>query len=88
VFIAHVFDYVPETGVDKELFVIAEAMEEIEDWKAERFVGVEGGWKDDAIGNGAGEDFAGDGVALDAAWGGLGWDGQEEEEEDGEERAT
>ena len=79
-FVAHVFDEIPEAGVDEELFVVAEAVEEIEDWKSGGFVGVERGWENDAVGNGAREDFAGDGVALDAAGGGGGGEVEAAEE--------
>jgi len=76
VLIAEILDYIPEARMDQELFVVAEAVEEIEDRETEGLVGVEGGREDDAIGDGAGEDFAGDGVALDAAGGGVKWEGE------------
>ena len=52
------------------MFVVAESMEVIEDGKAFCLVGVEGRRENDAVGNAAGEDFAGEGVAFDAAGGG------------------
>ena len=69
-FVALVFDEIPEAGVDKELFVVTEAVKGIEDGEFFCFVGVEGGGEDDAVGDGAGEDFGGEGVAFDAAGGG------------------
>ena len=69
-FFALVFDEIPEAGMDEELFVVAESVEGIEDRKVFCFVGVESWRKDDAVRDAAGEDFAGEGVALDAAGGG------------------
>ena len=66
--------------MDEELFVVAEAVEGIEDWIFCGFVGVEIIGEDDAVRNGAGEDFGGEGVAFDAAGG-----GEEREVEEGEE---
>lgn len=80
VVVAEIFDDVPCAGVDEELFIVAESMEEIEDGEAAGFVGVEGSGENDAVGNGAGEDFAGDGVALYAAGGGVECGGEEEKE--------
>jgi hypothetical protein len=70
--IAHILDDVPQAGMNEELFIIAEAVEKIEDWEMAGLVGVEGGGEDDAVGDGAGEDFAGEGVAFHAAGGGVG----------------
>ena len=42
-------------------------MQEIQNREVPRLVRVERGRKNDAIGNAAGQDFAGDRVALDAA---------------------
>jgi hypothetical protein len=67
--------------VDEELFVVAEAVEGIEDGEFLGFVGVEIVGEDDAIGDGAGEDFGGEGVAFDAAGGGGEREVEEEEEE-------
>ena len=73
--------------MDEELFVVAEAVEGIEDRKVFCFVGVEGGRENDAIGDAAGEDFAGEGVAFDAAGGGCEREVKEvEEEKEVEER--
>lgn len=69
VFFAEVFDEVPAASVEESLLVVAEAVKEIEDGEAAGFVGVKAGGKENAIGNGTREDFAGDGVALDAAGG-------------------
>lgn len=71
----------------EELFVVAESVKEIENREVLRLVGVEGKRENYAVRNGAGEDFAGDGVALDAARGGGAWKRKEEkgktqEEED------
>jgi hypothetical protein len=66
-FFAEVFDEIPASGVEKRLLVVAKSMEEIEDWKAPRFVGVKAGWQENAIWNRAREDLAWDRVALDAA---------------------
>jgi hypothetical protein len=56
--------------MDEELFVVAESVEGIEDGKSLRLVGVKRRRKNDAVGNAAGEDFAGEGIAFDAAGGG------------------
>jgi hypothetical protein len=56
-----VFDEVPGAGVDEVLFVVAEAVEGIEDGEMFCFVGVERRREDDAIVDAAGEDFAGKG---------------------------
>jgi len=66
-FVAEIFDEVPGAGVKKGLFVVAEAMEEIQNREAAGFVGVKAGRQKNAVGDGVREDFAGDGVALDAA---------------------
>src|SRR5215469_2620245 len=50
-FVAPVFDEIPEAGVDEELFVVAEAVKIVEDRKFLGFVAVEGGGEDDAIGD-------------------------------------
>ena len=55
--------------MNEELFVVAESVEGIEDGEASCFVGVEIRRKNDAVRNAAGENFAGDGVAFDAAGG-------------------
>ncbi len=67
--------------MDEELFVVAEAVEGIEDWIFCGFVGVEIIGEDDAVRNGAGEDLGGEGVAFDAAGGGGGGEVEEGEEE-------
>jgi len=72
VLLAHVFDEIPGAGVDKGLLVVAKAVEEIEDGKQARLVLVEGRRKDDAKGNGARQDFAGESVAFDTACSGGG----------------
>ncbi len=87
-FVAHVFDEIPEAGVDEELFVVAEAVEGIENGEFFGFVGVEGRWEDDAVGDGAGEDFGGEKVAFDAAGGGEEREVEEEEKKSGEWRVT
>ena len=68
--------------MDEELFVVAESVEGIEDGEVFCFVGVEGWRKNDAVGDAAGEDFAGEGVAFDTAGGGSGREGKEIEEEE------
>jgi hypothetical protein len=73
--------------VDEELFVVAESVEGIEDGEVFCFVGVEGWRKNDAVGDAAGEDFAGDGVAFDTAGGGSEREGKEIEEEEVKKRA-
>jgi hypothetical protein len=77
---AEVFDEVPAAGVEEGLLVVAEAVKEIKDGEAECFVGVKSGRQEDAIGHRASEDFAGHGVALDAAGGGGGGEAKEVEE--------
>ena len=66
--------------MDEELFVVAEAVEGIEDRKMFRFVGVERRWENDAVRNAARENFAGEGVAFDAAGGREERRGEEVEE--------
>jgi hypothetical protein len=85
VFVAHVFNDIPEAGVDYELFVVAEAVEEVEDREMLGFLGVEGSRENDAVGDGAGEDFAEDGIAFDAA-GGSGENGGKKNKEKQDER--
>jgi hypothetical protein len=53
--------------VHEKLFVVAKAVQFIKDGIALGLVGIEGSRKHDAVRNAAGQDFAGDGVALDAA---------------------
>ena len=79
-----VFDKVPEAGVDEELFVVAEAVEIVEDRILFCFFGVERVGKDNAVRDGAGEDFGGERVAFDAAGCGKGGGGEEEKEKSGE----
>lgn len=55
--------------MDEELCVVTKAVEGVEDGEMFCFVGVEGGRENDAVTDAAGEDFAGDGVAFDAAGG-------------------
>jgi len=78
-----VFDKIPKAGMDEELFVVAEAVEGIEDGEVFCSVGVEGWRKNDAVGNAAGEDFAGEGVAFDAS--GRGEEREVNEVEEGKE---
>ena len=80
-FFTQVFDEVPRAGVDKELFVVAETVEVIKDGKVLYFVRVERRRKNDAVGNAARENFAGDRVAFDAAGGGCKREVEEVEEE-------
>jgi len=82
-FFALVFDQVPEAGVDEELFVVAKAVEVIEDRIFFCFLSVEGIGEDDAVRDGAGEDLRGKGVAFDAACG-EGGKSKEEKEKSGE----
>ena len=63
-FFAHVFEEIPRAGVYKRLFVVAESMEEIEDRKTPRLIGVERRRKNNTIRNPSRQDFAGNGVAL------------------------
>jgi len=67
--------------VDEELFVVAETVERIEDGEVFCLVGVERWRENDAVRHAAGEDFAGEGVAFDAAGDGNGREGKEIEEE-------
>jgi hypothetical protein len=77
--VAHIRDHVPEAGMDEELFVVTETMKKIEDGKVRGFVCAEGGWKNDAVGYGPREDFAGEGIAFDAARSSM--QGKDEEKE-------
>jgi hypothetical protein len=71
-FFAEVFHEVQGTGVNKGLLVIAEAVKEIEDGEAARFVSIKAGRQKNAVRNGTSEDFAGDGVAFGTAGSGGG----------------
>ena len=62
-----VVDNIPETRVDEELLVVAQAVQEIENGELSGLVGVEGGGEEDAVGNGPREDLARNGVALNAS---------------------
>ena len=74
--------------MDEELFVVAEAVEGIEDGEVLCFVGVERWRKNDAVRNAARKDSTGEGVAFDAAGGCEEGEGEEvEEEEEVKERA-
>ena len=53
--------------MNEKLFIVAEAVQLVKDGKGLCLVCIERGWKNDAISNAAGKDFAGDGVALHAA---------------------
>jgi hypothetical protein len=55
--------------MDEKLFVVPEAMEEIQNREVPRLVSIERGRKNDAVGNAAVQDFAWNGVALDMASG-------------------
>src|SRR6267378_6866918 len=68
--------------MDEELFVVAESVEGIEDGEVFCFVGVVSWREDDAVGNAAGEDFTGKGVAFDTAGRGSEREGKEIEEEE------
>jgi hypothetical protein len=68
--------------MDEHLFVIAEPMEEIKDRKALLFVRVIAGRKQNAVGNSVRKDFAGEGVAFDAAGGGEGGGDAENEDQE------
>jgi len=63
--------------VDEELFVVAESVEGIEDGEVFCFVSVESWRENDAVGDAAGENFTGKGVAFDTAGGGSGREGKE-----------
>jgi hypothetical protein len=52
--------------MDQELFVVTESMKKIEDRKVPEFLCVKRCRKNDAVGNRARKDFAGESVALDA----------------------
>jgi hypothetical protein len=51
----------------EKLFVVPQAMEEIQNREVPRLVSVERGRKNDAVGNAAIQDFAWNGVAFDTA---------------------
>jgi hypothetical protein len=55
--------------MDEKLFVVSQAMEEIQNRKVPGLVFIERGRKNDAERNRAVQDFAGNGVALDATGG-------------------
>src|SRR5579863_3662336 len=62
-----VLDHVEAAGIDEELRVAAETVEEVEDRIATGFVRVVGGREDHAVGNGVAEDFAGGFATFGAA---------------------
>lgn len=64
-----VFDHVEAAGIDEELGVAAETVEEIKDGITAGGVRVVGGRKDHAIGDGVAEYFAGDFATLGASLG-------------------
>lgn len=66
-FFAEILDEVPAAGVEERLLVVAEAVEEIENREVARFVGIKAGRQKDTIWHRASKNFAGNGVALDAA---------------------
>lgn len=80
VFFLEVFNEIPAAGTEEHLFVVAEAVEEIENGVAAGFVGVEAGRKENAVGDGATEDFAGERIAFGAAG------GEKRKRKDGKER--
>src|SRR5215469_5909424 len=82
-FVAQVFDEIPEAGVDKELFVVAEAVKIVEDREFFGLVSVERSGENDAIGDRTGENFRREGVAFDAA-AGMNRDGHQGKEKNGE----
>lgn len=68
----------------EELFVVAEAVQLVQDRKVFCLVGVERGGQHDAVRNIAAQNLAGDRVALNAAGGEGRRDEKEEKEENGE----
>src|SRR5579859_453089 len=86
-FFALVFDKIPEAGMDEVLFVVAEAVQRVEDGEVSGFVGVERRRENDAVRHAAGEDFAWESIAFDAAIRGKEREGEEEKEKEREERA-
>src|SRR5215472_8508644 len=84
----HVFGQIPGAGVDEGLFVVAQAVQEVENGEVPGRILVERRRKDDAIRNRVTENFARDPIALNAARSGAReWRrGQEKEPKDGESR--
>jgi hypothetical protein len=80
IFFLEILDEVPAAGTEEHLFVVAEAVEEIEDGVAARFVGVEAGRKKNAVGDRAMEDSAGERIAFGARSSEGGWEVKEVEE--------
>lgn len=68
-FFAEVVDEVPASGTKEHLLVVAETVKEIEDGKAERFIGVEAGGEKNAVRHSTIEDLAGERIAFDAGRG-------------------
>jgi len=66
-FLPGVLDEIPPAGMQEHLLVIAEAMKKVENRKLTGLVRVIGGRKKDAVWDGPVKDFAGNGVAFDAA---------------------
>jgi hypothetical protein len=71
---------VPAAGTEEHLFVVAEAVEKIEDGVAAGFVGVEAWRQENTVGDGAMKDFAGKRIAFGAGRGEGGWEVKEVEE--------
>ena len=71
--LAQVFDESPSAGLEQSLFVVAEAVEEIEDgitpWRMRRDCGVVAGREHHAVVDGLAKDAAFNRVAIDAALG-------------------
>ena len=74
--------------MDEELLVVTEAVEGIEDGEVFCLVCVERRGKNDAVGNAAGKNFAGNGVAFDASGGGEEREVKEVEEIKDEEESA
>ena len=82
--LALVFDKIPQSRVHEELLVVAKSMQLVQDGEAFCLVSIERGGEHDAVRYAAGKDFAGDGIAFDAAGSEGGRDRKEIEEESGD----
>lgn len=79
-----VFDHVEAAGIDQHLRIAAEAVKPVKDGIALRGLRIVRRRQDDAVGNGAAEDFAGRGAAFSTALGeGRGRKEDEENENEG-----
>src|ERR1700722_20109860 len=65
-FVAHVLQKIPCAGMDKELFVVPQTMKKIQDRESPCFISIKRRWKNDAVRDRTGQDFAVQRIAFNA----------------------